>query len=301
MTSIGRIYFQTGDSEQAKQLLRRALSVEPEHAEAYFWLGRVFDAELKVDSAIVSYSNAISIRANNWSYYLYLGILYASQGMLEEAVDQYEIVRKLTPDNHLALANLGMIWFQQGKGDEAKSMFQDILASDPQNVYAHRMMGMLLYVEQDFQNAIDTLQASVQVGDLISLDLMGMALLGKGEPDAAEVVWRDLVQRTTIRLQVDATNTYMAIMSATGYAAIGVMDSSLIRLETISDEHRTDFVSYLAGRIYEQNGEREKAFSYIERAFIDHYNVSLIESDPFLSELRQSDQYKGLLEQFTSH
>ena len=300
LTSLGRIYFQTGNSEQAKQLLRRALSVDPENAEAFFWMGRIHDTNLEVDSAIASYSHAISIKSNNWSYYLYLGVLYASQGRLDEAVAQYENVKKLTPDNLLALSNLGIIQVQKGDTEDAKSIFKDILALDTQSIYAHRMLGMLLLTENNIQEAIDTLQLPSQAGDLVSLDLMGQAHLVAGSPEAAEASWRDLIQRTGIRLQVDSTNTYMAIMNAAGYGAIGVLDSSLASLELIGEEHRIDMISYLSGRIYEQNGEREKALSYIERAFIDHYNVSLIESDPFLVELRETDEYKGLLERFNS-
>ena len=300
LTAIGRIYYETGESQQAKRFIRRAIAVEPDYADAYFWLGRVFDLEVEVDSAISSYTTAISLKSNNWSYYLYLGILYASQGMLDQAVNQYEIVRKLTPDNQLGLANLGIIRVQRGDMEKARDIFQEIASSDPQNVYASRMLGMLLYLQDDYRGAINTLKTAANVGDLISLDFKGQALLQSGDHDAADSTWREMINLTGIRLQVDSSNSYMAIMNATGYAALGVIDSSLTILESIPEENRIDFVSYLAGRIYEQNGEREKAFSYIERAFIDHYNVSLIENDPFLVDMRTSDEYQALLNRFNA-
>jgi len=298
LITLGRIYFLTGSREQAKQLLRQAITLEPDNSEAYYWLGRVHDAELEIDSAITSFSKAISLKTNNWIYYLYLGITYSENGMLEQAVRQYETVKKLTPDNYLALSNLGMIQFQRGDTEGAKSTFQEVFSVDPDNVYAHRMMGLMLYVGGDFQGAIDTLRESVNVGDLISLDLMGQALTAAGNKAAADEVWRDLVNRSGIRLQVDPANYYFAIMNAAAYSSLGIVDSSMVVLDMISEGDREDYASYLAGRIYERNGEREKALLYIERAFIDHYNVSLIERDPFLNELRETEEYQGILANF---
>ena len=298
LITLGRIYFLTGNREQSKQLLRQASTLEPDNSETYYWLGRVHHAELEIDSAISSFSTAISLKTNNWMYYLYLGITYRENGMLEQAVKQYETVRKLTPDNYLALSNLGMIQFQRGDAEGAKSTFKEVFSIDPDNVYAHRMMGLMLYVEGDLQGAIDTLEASVEVGDLISLDLMGQVLTAAGNQAAADDVWRDLMNRSRIRLQVDPANYYFAIMNAVAYSSLGLADSSMVVLNMISEGDREDYASYLVGRIYEQNDEREKALTYIERAFIDYYNVSLIESDPFLSALRETEEYQRLLLDF---
>ena len=298
LISVGRIYFLTGNRAEAMRTLQQAVLLEPDNAEAYNWIGRVYEANVEMDSAIVSYNKAISLKTNNWIFYTNLGVLYQSLGLLDEAEKQLEHVRRLTPDNDLAHANLGIIQVQKGDVEGAKETFQEIFRLDPQNVYAQRMMGMMLYVEGDFEGAIDTLQGAVQVGDSYHWTL-----------------WAGPCQHTVItlllnphgvnswtvpgiRLQVDSTSSYFAIMNATAYASLGLVDSSIVVLETIAEEHREDYVSYLAGRIYEQNGEREKALSYIERAFIDYYNVSLIERDPFLTALRETEEYQRLLANF---
>ncbi|MBX2820011.1 MAG: protein kinase [Rhodothermaceae bacterium] len=301
LIAVGRIYLLTGNRAEAMSTLQQAVVLEPDNAEAYSWIGRVHEANLEVDSAIVSYNKAISLKTNNWLFYTNLGVLYMSNDYLDEAEKQFEHVKRLTPDNDLAHANLSIIQFKKGDIEGAKTTLQHVFRLDAQNVYAHRLMGMMLYVEQDFEGAIDTLQGAVQVGDLVSLDIMGLALSEYGDQVAAQSTWRELVDRTGIRLQVDSTSAYFAIMNATAYASLGLVDSSMVVLETISEEQREDYVSYLAGRIYEQNGEREKALTYIERAFIDYYNVSLIERDPFLTDLRETEEYQRLLADFLNN
>ena len=298
LISLGQIYQRTGDNVNARIVLDQALRLEPENAEIYRWIGRIFEAEGEADSTIAYYQQAIALKPGNWLYYMDLGYAYGLKGDLKAAGEQFELVRKLTPDNYLAIINLGVNQFASGTLEPAKETFLNALTLKPGNIFAHRLMGILLVTEGAFEAAIDTIQPAVDADDLMALDFMGRAYLEIGAQSEADSAWARLARTAGIRLGVDTTDVNSAIMLATAHASLGNLPASIELLETIPEVHKENYVGYLTGRIYEKNNDREKALSYIERAFQDHFNVLIMESDPMLEALRTTDAYQALSETF---
>ena len=306
LISLGRIYLETGEWEKALQALEHALELDPNNAEAYRWMGRVHEANFDLEQAVANYEKAISLKTNHWLYYLELGMLYGAHnesGYISKSAEQFEIVKKLTPDNYLATINLAVVQLEQGEVEAGKATFQDVLRLRPGDIYAHRLLGMVLIAEQSYQAALDTLQTAAARGDMMGLDFLGRAYFELGEPAKADSVWRLLTQKADEMLEVDPTNMFAQISQANAYAELGNLEKSIALLEAISEERKGKYpyMGYIAGRIYEKNNQRDKALEHIERAFRDHFYVSIMETDPVLTQLRLTDQYKLYLNRFYSN
>jgi serine/threonine-protein kinase len=82
------------------------------------------------------------------------------------------------------------------------------------------------------------------------------------------------------------------------YVVLGERDDAVSLIETVAPMVRDD--ENLMARIgiaYEQIGERELALRYIGDAVRHRYPVRLIQTEPFLGELRADPRYKQLIQE----
>ena len=295
LATLGQTYFQTGNHNQALDLLKQAIEIDQNNAEAYRWIGRVFWESGQLDSSVAYFEEAISIKSNNWLYYLDLGLLYINHDMLEESAAQFEIVKSLTPDNYMAITNLATFEIFQGQYEEGKSYFQQALGLRPDLVYPYRWLGLLELHDQSYDNALAHLRIAANGGDIVGIDYLGQAYYEMESYEQADSTWNELVARTESILLADSVHLYARALNANAYAHLGNFIASRNSLAHIPEAKRTNYIGYIAGRIYELTGEREQAILYLEKAFDNQLFVSIIEHDPWLNELRQTSEYQSMV------
>ncbi len=83
--------------------------VDPAEAEARFQAGTAFFAQGLLAEAIRSFHEAIQAQPDHWQAYQYLGSSYAAQGMVNEAAGAYERMCEINKDPSLKS------WFEQWK------------------------------------------------------------------------------------------------------------------------------------------------------------------------------------------
>lgn len=99
-----------GSTDEAEDLLRRALTLEPDNATVH----------------------------NN------LGALLVDGGRLEEGVEHFERAWRLDPTFHEAAFNLGAARLRSGDLDAARRLYREGLALAPRNARAHNNLGAIL-------------------------------------------------------------------------------------------------------------------------------------------------------------
>jgi tetratricopeptide (TPR) repeat protein len=103
----------------ARDAYRRAVELEPHHADAHVNLGRLLHEEGKTGAAEVHYRIALTSKPKHAAAAFNLGVALEDRGHLKEAAESYERALASDPDMADAHYNLGLLYEKLGKGPAA--------------------------------------------------------------------------------------------------------------------------------------------------------------------------------------
>ncbi len=176
----------------ADELTRRAMSAEPDNAEAVHMLGIVAHQSGKLNEAIEHVRRAATIKPDVALYHANLGEMCRLAGRLEEAIAAGRRALQINPDYPGALSNLGIALFDQGKFEEALALYDRAVALDGNFAQAHSNRGNALQrlerfadAEKDYRRAIE-----LQPGFADAWNNLGTCLRELKRPEQAESVYR---------------------------------------------------------------------------------------------------------------
>jgi SAM-dependent methyltransferase len=119
---------QQGKLDMAAAQLERALSINPNFAEAHSNLGNVRLAQGRLDDAQKCYRSALALKANLFEAHNNLGIVLAGQGDFAEASRRFQQTLALKPDYVNAYNNLARAFLSMGQSDNALGAVRRALA-----------------------------------------------------------------------------------------------------------------------------------------------------------------------------
>ena len=99
---LGTTAAQIGKFDKAIEAFKKAISIKPDYALAYYNMGNVLKEQGKLEEAIEAYKKAISIDPDNAEAYYNMGNALKEQGKLEEAEEAYTKVLSIKPDHESA-------------------------------------------------------------------------------------------------------------------------------------------------------------------------------------------------------
>jgi len=122
-----------GKPEISEDLLRKLITVEPEHAQAYNALGySLLDRKVRLEEAMKLVEKAYQLDPDNAAILDSMGWGYYLTGNLNKSVEFMRRAYAVYPDPEVA-AHLGEVLWQQGARDEAKNIWQANLKKNPDN------------------------------------------------------------------------------------------------------------------------------------------------------------------------
>lgn len=139
------------DYNKAEQLLRKALSTEPENDNVLLLLGKINEAKLDLDHknrskfipvAVEMFEKTIQANPNNMDAYLGLANIYMhyvdSPGRFKSAYEVAEKALKIQPDNLVALNLNAECSFNLGHYERAEELFKKVLTKAVNDEYFRR-------------------------------------------------------------------------------------------------------------------------------------------------------------------
>jgi len=120
-----------GRLDEAIELNRKGLQIQPGYFFAHIGLGRAFMEKKQFDKAIVHFTSALKERPDDFNILSCLGIAYGQRGDLDKAVVYFQKAVEVKPDSTQALDNLGHALARQGKFDESLVYLQKTVELDP--------------------------------------------------------------------------------------------------------------------------------------------------------------------------
>ena len=136
LNALAQASEQTGGLAEAERLYGRALALQPAAADVRTNLGRLLEAQGRIDAAVAAYRRAIEEEPWLSQAHTLLGGALAKSGDLDGAVRALREAVTLEPDQPEALTNLGALLAQRGDLGQAGRLFRRAVQADPRDANA---------------------------------------------------------------------------------------------------------------------------------------------------------------------
>jgi TolB-like protein/Tfp pilus assembly protein PilF/predicted Ser/Thr protein kinase len=154
-------HYRRQDNENAIELFKKALELDPNYALAYAGLGDAYAQRTFrfgfprswLDSAIEVSEKAISIDPNSAEAYKALGLAYEYKGWYQKALEADRKAVELNPNYKAAVGNIGWVNWFIGEYVEAMKWFKKGLALDPTDAFGHYSIGNCYFGLDDYVKA----------------------------------------------------------------------------------------------------------------------------------------------------
>lgn len=206
--------------DEAIQVARRAVGVEPGDADAHHFLARTLleahgaDPEA-VSEALAHLKEGLRLRPDDLLPLWYFATFFFKQDKSDTAVEQLHTMLMANSDRAEAHYYLGLVADHQGRTEEAAAKYRDALKDDPGNAEACHKLGLILVTEGKLGEAIEYFQKAVRLKPTLNLarSNLGVALERLGKTSRAIEQFEE-----ALRLKPTDATTHM-------YLAIALMKS----------------------------------------------------------------------------
>lgn len=246
-----------GDARaRAKEAAEKALSLDPDLAEAHVLLGNILEPEWRWREAETEYRRAVELNPNSASGYEALALWLSCQGRTKEAVAVAEQSRELEPGVESGEV-MGWILFAGRRYAEAERELRSDLAVEPESVNALWNLGFVLIAENRATEAVPVLEKA--------------AALSQRSPGVLGVLVR-------------------------AYAHAGRRKDALRVLGEMQDRSRKGYMPAGAFvNAYLGLDNREQALVWMERAYREQSTLMLfLKVHPFFDPLRGDPRFTDL-------
>jgi len=170
----GRQYYSNyskQDNDQAIELFKKALELDPDYALAYAGLGDAYGQMVDkfgfspewADSAIAASKKSIQIDPGSAEGYKALGLAYFEKGWNSKALKENYNAVEQNANYAPAIANIGWAYGNIGKWDEGMPFFKKVLSVDPLRAYNLFSIGNAYFHMDDSLNAMYWLNKALKL------------------------------------------------------------------------------------------------------------------------------------------
>jgi tetratricopeptide (TPR) repeat protein len=214
--------------EEAITSYRRAISINPDFAEAHCNLGVLFKELGKLDEAAASHYKALAIKPDYAEAHNNLGTVQQDQGLLDEALASHHKAFAIKPDFAEAHANLGNIYQELGKLDEAAASYHRALAIKPDYAEAHSNLGNTFQELGKLDEAVVSHYKALAIKPdyAEALNNLGTVLQNQGLLDEAVVSYHK-----ALAIKPDYAEAWTNI--GTAYTKLGRLDDAVSKYQKL--------------------------------------------------------------------
>ncbi len=188
---------QAGRLDEAEPLLRRALQVAPQNADAHNLLGTIFDQRGRAAEAEHEYREALRLNPSSISAQANLGVLFARTNRSGQAILILESVLRAAPDHPQATSNLGLLYAAGGDDARALPLLERANSQRPNTYEVILNLGVVLYRLARLDEAAIELQAASRISTTAAdpLYYLGLISSARGADEAAIELWQQVLQK----------------------------------------------------------------------------------------------------------
>ena len=148
--------------EDAEKRFNTVIGLNPDKADAYYYLGATYYKQNKFDQAEKNLEKAIAMNENDQRAQLMLIEMYEVTKQNDKRVRLMESIAAKSEDEELWLA-IGNLYDEMGNKPKAKEAFQKSLKINPDYTQSLIRLAFMLYDEGDYANAIPSLEKAAEL------------------------------------------------------------------------------------------------------------------------------------------
>jgi len=270
---------------KAIDLERRALSLDPELADAHLWLGSALLSLGEVDAAITSVREAVRLEPDNGQAHQGLArAFWVGKGDFKSAIPEFERAIELNPDAGYSYLQLGLLLAWEGELDRAENVCRRAVELQEQYISgnaglqivgAHSRLGYVHYLRGHYDEALRAYERE-------------MAFIGSSD--------HALRERTQIELNVKVGAVYHRQARTEDAArhfdrAVKAFD---LRVSRGADD---PFTRYYIAAALALRGDTVRAIDSLRRVASKYPELTAarVQRDPDLAVLRDDPAFQELL------
>jgi tetratricopeptide (TPR) repeat protein len=196
----GAQLYRAGQTEQAIEILERAVAANPELRGAHILLGEAYRSRGNYQRASVHYEAASRLDPYTLANHYNLGVAYQFLNKLQEAAAAYLRALQLNPRDVKSNMNLGLVYLALGNIDQAVTFLERATRLDPTNASAWSNLGVALDARGSTVLAESTYRKALELDSTNDATLQNLAqnLLSQGKaPESIEVMEQVLARHDT--------------------------------------------------------------------------------------------------------
>ncbi|HMF58231.1 MAG TPA: tetratricopeptide repeat protein [Pyrinomonadaceae bacterium] len=182
---------QAGRIDEAEPLVRRAVAVAPQTADAHNLLGAILDQRGRTEDAEREYREALRLNPRSISARANLGVLLARTNRSDQAIQMFESVLTELPDHPQAVMNLGLLYAARGDYNRALPLLERANTLFPNTFAVLYNLGVVLCHLKRFDEATGALAAAATLSpdDSGTFYYLGLIASSRGDSEAAAQFW----------------------------------------------------------------------------------------------------------------
>ena len=154
--NLGLVFQKFREFNKAKDFYQKAIQIKPDYIEAHNNLGLMFRELDDLKNAKRCYQKAIQIDSNYVNAIFNLGVVFRELGEFQKAINCYQKVIKIKPNFAKVHNNIGNVFKKMGKDDKAINHFERALKLNPNSIDAQVNISNV-YISQlvNLKNAVN--------------------------------------------------------------------------------------------------------------------------------------------------
>jgi protein O-GlcNAc transferase len=267
-----------GNLEQAEDIYRKILNVQPDNYELYNDLGNLLQEKGTPDQAAASYRKAIELNPDFAGAYYNLGETLQDEGLLDEAADCYKKVIELYPDFAGAYYNLGVILHEKKDFDEALKYYEKVLQFNPRHAKTVDGIGTILQETGKVDESISYYNKAIELAPDFAkayFDL-GYVLQEKGRLDEAVTYYEKAIHLDPT--MVDAYNNLGLAFQEKGFldkAAACYQEALQIKPDFVDANNNLADILTIKHRFDEAINHYQKSLEIDPNFSITYHNLGI--------------------------
>lgn len=165
---LALFYLEKKDYKSTLNECFQAIQIDSHSTEAYNISGIAYRRQGRIDEAIQLYKKVLRLQPNYLEIHYNLGIAYAKKGLTNEAINAYKKAIELNPNFAEAYANLGLIYVRERMADKAIEVCQKALELYPQFDRATSTLGGAYILKNNYKEAEPLVRKALQLNPELS-------------------------------------------------------------------------------------------------------------------------------------
>ncbi len=298
--AMGAVHHQRNNNALAVNNLVKALNIDPKNKDASILLSHIYRDLNRLDEAEDIFRSLLDVHPNYWRVYYDYSYFLISEGRVLEGVGLLKEVLKITPENEPALSNIGGSYLYLGEFDIAANFFEQAANVSPSSI-AFSNAGSGHYYSGDFEKSVEAFKKAIKLSPAdfrLYVNLADALYYAPNMRSEVEEKCLYAIQMIEKYFDSEAEYSYEVFQYlSVAYLRLGEFEKAEYYIGESRKIRPGDIDTlYTLLRVLAVSGQVSEALDVFSLLAGKGYPLQLIEADPDLNGLRQTDGFRKTLE-----